>query len=62
MTRLEIIHLRLAGPTPPGLVADISRAIGVGGAAARAQFRVCVSSRARSSTRLPKHTSPMDRP
>jgi hypothetical protein len=38
MTRLEIIHLRLAGPTPPGLVADIRRAIGVGGAAARARI------------------------
>jgi hypothetical protein len=38
MTRLEIIHLRLAGPTPPDLVADISRAIGVGGAAARAHI------------------------
>ena len=31
MTRLEIIHLRLAGPTSLGLVADIRRAIGVGG-------------------------------
>jgi hypothetical protein len=37
MTRLEIIHLRLAGPMPPGLVADIRRAIGVGGAAPRAR-------------------------
>jgi hypothetical protein len=38
MTRLEIIHLRLAGPIPPGLVADIRRAVGVGKATARAHI------------------------
>ncbi len=32
MNRLEIIQLRLAGATPPGLVADIRSAITVGGA------------------------------
>ncbi len=35
---LEIIHLRLAGATPPGLVADIRQAIGVGGTATQAHI------------------------
>jgi len=38
MRCLEIIHLRLAGPTPPGLVADIRQAIGVGGTVTQAHI------------------------
>jgi len=38
MNRLEIIHLRLAGATPSGLVADIQRAIAEGGAGTTARI------------------------